>query len=308
MPGSDPRLSTQSYSVALALLLASAVAVAIMPNGSKFAMLGGANPQTLLIIRTGTGVMIFGAILMARSRGFRIPRGHLPLLLAAGVSSALMNYAIVSAILTIDVSLAVLILFVHPFFVVLYFGWKHGETITTQRLLWSFLAFAGLSLALAVDFAMLDWVGVAFAVASAILCAIMVVCKVRANQALDGATVCFHVSLVGFIMFAAIALLSDSISWPKTGLGWSGAVGAGLAFSAAYFTWLLAAKIIGASRASLLSFIEPIAAILLAALLLGERLTMLQWCGVAMVATGLFLLEALPGRSRAAVTHAAAPP
>lgn len=308
MPGNTPKLLTRDYNLALALLLISALAVAVMPNGSKLALLDGTNAQTLLVIRTSTGIVIFGAILLARRRSFRIPTGAMPLLLAAGISSALMNYSIVTAIRTIDVSLAILIIFLHPFFVVLYFNWIHGAPLTIQQLLWSLLAFLGLTLALAVDFSVLDWAGLAFATASAIMCTIMVICKVRANQTVDGVSVCFHVSLAGFVMFAIIALTTNSIVWPQTALGWSGALGAGLAFCTAYFTWLLAAKMIGASRASLLSFIEPVATILLAALMFGERLTVLQWGGVALVAAGLFLLEALPGRQRRAITQPAAPP
>jgi drug/metabolite transporter (DMT)-like permease len=50
----------------------------------------------------------------------------------------------------------------------------------------------------------------------------------------------------------------------------------GVAFAITYFTWLGAARIIGRSRATLLTFMEPVATILFAALLFGERMTIIQ--------------------------------
>ncbi len=45
-------------------------------------------------------------------------------------------------------------------------------------------------------------------------------------------------------------------------------------------------------------FMEPVATILFAALLFGERMTIIQWGAVALVALGLMLFEVFPGHAR----------
>ncbi|MCB1380374.1 MAG: DMT family transporter [Alphaproteobacteria bacterium] len=295
MAKSPVTIGQQGYVLALLLLAISAVAVGFMPVGMKIGLSDGSNPQTLLIIRTVMGTAIFGSILLIRREGFRVARPMLAMVAAAGVCSALMNYSVASAIIRIDVSLAILILFFHPFLVVYYFRWSGGESLTLQQLAWSGMAFIGLALVLAVDLAVLDWTGLVFAGLAGLLATVMVITMVRANRDLSGVAVCFHVSLTGLGMFVAITLATGSMAWPQTTIGWSAAAGAGIAFSVAYFTWLIAAGIIGAGRASLLSFTEPVVSVVFAALLLGERLSLLQWGGVALVAAGLFLLEAWPG-------------
>ena len=60
----------------------------------------------------------------------------------------------------------------------------------------------------------------------------------------------------------------------------------------AFLAYLSAVRLIGPSRATILTFMEPLGAILLAAALFGERLTGLQWAGVTLVLGGLFFMEA----------------
>lgn len=295
---SPATIGQRGYGLALFLVAASAVVFGIMPIGTKLGLENGSNPQTLLIIRTVIGCIIFGTLLAVRRQSFRVPLSKLALLAAAGACSALMNFCFASAIDRIDVSLAILIIFFHPFLITYYFRWSSNEPQTLQQLIWSIMAFAGLALALAVDFAVLDWAGLGYAAMAGLFCTIMVITMVQANRDLDGIAVCYYISLSGLVMFAIITFVTGSFAWPQNTTGWTGAAGAGVAFSIAYFAWLLAAKIIGAGRASLLSFTEPVVTIIFAAILLGEQLSLLQWGGVALVAAGLFFLEALPGKSK----------
>ncbi len=50
-------------------------------------------------------------------------------------------------------------------------------------------------------------------------------------------------------------------------------------------------KRLGTSRTAIISTLEPLFTIALAALLLGDRLTMAQWLGAALVIVGVLLAE-----------------
>jgi drug/metabolite transporter (DMT)-like permease len=86
---------------------------------------------------------------------------------------------------------------------------------------------------------------------------------------------------------------------------WPGLVGIGILATALAFQGFYAgARRIGAANASLVSTIEPVYTIVLATLLLGERLTAVQAVGAALVIAGVVLAQAR-GRRRATAPEGA---
>lgn len=102
------------------------------------------------------------------------------------------------------------------------------------------------------------------------------------------------VALQGFILPASPA------SWLI--LAAMGAVGTVIPLT----TLFAGVKRIGAARAAILSAVEPISTLILALLLLGERLQPLQWLGGALILTGVVLLQHAP-TPRPAPTHQSEP-
>jgi drug/metabolite transporter (DMT)-like permease len=279
---------------AVTLLVLSAVSIALMPSFAKLAFLDGSNPGTVVTIRTMTSVILLGAYMLSKGMRFRLAGAVILLAVFATLSSAVMNYSFLMAMARIDISLTILIVFAHPFLIALYYHLTGASPITPLRFSWTMLAFVGLALALAVSFASVDKYGLAFAVISALTCTIMVLAMVRLNEHVGGVTTNFHMALWSFLLFASALVVTGDIALPCSMTGWLGSVGNGVAWVIAYLSFLAAVRLIGASRATVLTFMEPVAAILLAALLFGERLTGVQWVGVALVALGLFFVEADP--------------
>jgi drug/metabolite transporter (DMT)-like permease len=295
--------SGRNAAIAVIMLAICTLAVGFMPNIAKLAFAEGTNPATLMVIRSAVGIAVFGAIIAASGGPFRVPLAIVALA-ALAAANAFFNFTYMSSILYIDIGLATLILFTHPYLVAFYFHFSGGTRLSGLQALWSAMAFAGLGLALTIDFGRIDTVGLIHACLATAFCTVMILALVRVNKEIGGLVTCFYMSLGGFVIFAAATPFTSPFAWPLSAFGWWAAAGVGVAFAATYFTWLIAVRLIGGARATLLTFAEPIATIIIAAIMFGERLTLLQWAGVCLVALGLFLLEALPGRRTVAASNA----
>ncbi len=287
--------STRDSIVAALLMLLCASAVAIMPNSAKLTYQEGSNSETVLFLRSLTGVILLGMYLAATGGVFRIPASLFWTAALASLSAALMTWTWYEAINYLDISLSVLIIFAHPLIVAFYYHFTGVSLLTNFRVFWGAAAFVGLAFALSVDLANVSLTGVALSGVSALFATTLLISMVRINDQVGGITTNFHLALWSLVLFSVLLAATGSLQLPTTGLGWATGIGNGFAYVTAYVSFLGAARLVGGSRASMLSFLEPIATILLAAALFGERLSPAQWGGVALVAMGLVAMEAPKG-------------
>lgn len=291
VPSGEALRGRRASLVAFGLLAFAALCVALMPSLTRLAYEAGANPGTTVFIRTLTSVALLGTYMTWARKSFRIPVPLMVAAIVATLSSAAMNYGFMAAVFHMDISLTILIMFVHPFLVSLWYHLAGGPRMTALSLGCTAMAFLGLALALAVSFETASRLGMALAAGAALACTVMVVAMLKVNQRVGGATTNFHMAFWSMLLFGALLAFGAEVAPPRTALGWASAMGNGIAWIGAYLAFLGATRLIGPSRATILSFMEPVAAILLAAALFGERLTGLQWAGVGLVAAGLFFLE-----------------
>lgn len=91
--------------------------------------------------------------------------------------------------------------------------------------------------------------------------------------------------------------LIDSMAFPVSLKGWVGILGTGVTFTLGYTLFFVGAAIIGATRAAMISILEPVLTIMFAIILVNEWLTAIQWLGVAMVVASLLVME-MPRKAR----------
>ena len=147
------------------------------------------------------------------------------------------------------------------------------------------------------------WIGVAFSIASALLYAGFTLVSGRLSAGLGAgpATTCLTVVAAAVMGLSA---LWRPLNWPaevapEAWFLYLGVVTAALALLA--FSW-------GAARLSptaltVATLVEPLTAVVLAALLLGERLGPLQWLGGALLLGSIWGLSRRIGPSQAAGSH-----
>ena len=262
--GNDP--TTQDTIAATLLLIVGAIGVAFMPSTAKLALQSGSNTETVIVIRALTGTVLLGGYLFFKRGIFSIPRPLVAATIGVCLASAGMNYSFLTAIQYIDISVGILIVFIHPLLIAAYYHIAGQSLLTTARMLFGLAASVGLGLALAVDVSTISFAGVAYAFSAAVCVTVMVLLIVHISSQVGSVTTNFHMSFWALV-FTCILIVFQNVQWPQTPLGWISSVGNGIAYLISFLAFLLAASLIGASRAAMLSFMEPIATILLAAAL-----------------------------------------
>jgi drug/metabolite transporter (DMT)-like permease len=91
--------------------------------------------------------------------------------------------------------------------------------------------------------------------------------------------------------FAAACLVTGSARLPATPPGWLGLAGVGFFYAIALIGVFTATARMGPMRVGFYMNFEPVAAVVLAALILGQTLAPVQLAGAALVICALFLFR-----------------
>ncbi|HEX6317245.1 MAG TPA: DMT family transporter [Burkholderiales bacterium] len=272
-------------------LLAFAVAFAMTGICTALALQGGSNPLTVVTVRTVSALALLMAWFYLMKVQFRLPRRDAVIALAIGIPLSINNYMINAAIGEIPVPLAVLIFYTWPA-ITTAASWLLGK----ERFRWRAaaalaLAFAGVALALNVELSAAQAKGVWLALGAAFLWSATFLLTGHFFHGRDTRVPTLYMMLTALAVFAAACVLTGEVAWPATAAGWSGLGGVGAFYTFALIGLFFASVRIGATRAGFYMNFEPIASVLLAALILGQRLAPVQLAGAALVIAALFLFR-----------------
>ncbi len=288
---------TQSQAFGIGMILLGSVFVGVMPNAAKIAYQDGANPLALILLRTIFGALGMALFMIVRGRKFGIARTHVKQSAIAGIAQFFCALGFMGSVAYIDVSLASLLIFFFPFIVAVISHWRGDIRLTPMIVGCMIVATVGLGLALGVKFGELDMRGVYLAIIGAIAMATMVFSASSLSSAIGATPANFFMTCWAAFYYAAVALILPSfgiiepMAFPSTSLGWIAIVATGVTFTMGYVLFFVSALIIGPTRASTLSIVEPVMIILFAVLLVGEWLNTIQWVGIVLVLSSLFAME-----------------
>lgn len=275
------------------LILLSALCFGVMPLFGRLAYAEGADTQAVLLLRfVIAGVLLAVLMLLRRERW---PRGKLALgLLAMGaVGYAGQAFSYFTALKYASASLTALLLYTFPVIVTLIAAvWLH-EPLTRRKVAALLLASVGLALTVG-DALSGSPVGIAFGLGAALIYSVYIAVGTKLTPqagALPSATV---VMLGGALTFLLVSLWQAPVM-PHSPLGWTAIAAIGVMCSViaalAFFAGLAR---VGASEAAMLSTFEPVVTVVLAAGLLGERLSVSQCLGGAVIIAAVLLLAKSP--------------
>lgn len=285
--------------IGVLLVLLSGAAIAIVPTSAKFAFEAEANTLTLVTLRGVVGLVLMALFMAASSQSFRLPRRTFAPCAAAGMAHAVVAYGFIGSVAYIPVGLAVLVYATHPILLAVMFHWQGRERLTPRKLALAFTAFTALALVLGAGLNEPNIAGVALAALASLAVCGVILLGTRAQQ--DGATnaqVNLVMIAVATIVCGAITTAGDAWSLPAGASGWLGLVGAGGGVTVGLVAFFAACRFIGPVRATMLSNVEPLLGVLFAVAVLGERLSGLQWGGVALAVAALALFEVSASRYR----------
>jgi len=276
---------------------------------TRYADGAGVSSLALATWRAGVGAVVVLVFLVAQSLAGRpswrrwrdLPaRDRIVLALAAG-TNAFLNFAAFIAFVRIGIALTLLIFYVYPAFVALASMVWFGERL--DRVRWGALAMSMAGVVLVVvgqgELRALDAIGIGLALAAALgqtfyaLAAHHWFRAVPGAQAaastMGGAAILYLAAALLFGQFAVMAqpLASGAALWPVLV---AGIVGAGMPT----VLFIRGIRLLGAPRATILSTLEPVVGVTLAAVLFAVVPSPLQLVGGGLIIAAGIVLQLRP--------------
>ena len=280
--------------VGVAIVVLSSLCIAFVPSSAKISINEGASIIALLISRCLIGaVLLFPITLMQRTR-LLIPRALLARTIIATIFNVGMIGCLYSAVQFVDVGLAVLILYMFPLGIAIWSHFSGRQKVNVVQ--WG--SVAGLLLL------MLDTVRVGSA-SGLLLCFGSMICAMiyttmssDLTDSLGSALVNLQTNIwsVAILSLAVLLPLGQDITLPQTTTGWMAILSNGTFYMLGFWLFFEGCRIIGVTRASILTLVDPLFAAVIAILFLGQFLTFSEWIGFAIILGALLVFETQKSR------------
>jgi drug/metabolite transporter (DMT)-like permease len=255
----------------------------------RFAYASGVATTTLLALRFAIAAGILVAVALARREPW--PRGKT---LAAVVVLGALGYAgqsftFFTALTLAPASLVALLLYLYPALVAVLSASLLHERLSAAKLAALAVALVGTVLTIG-PASSASPLGVALGIAAAAIYAVYIVAGSRLTARVPPLTMATVVIASAAAVFA-VAALAQGPTWPRTSAGWLAVLGIAIISTVAAIVLFFAGlERVGPTRASVLSTVEPVCTVLLAAALLGETVAPTQLVGGALILAAVVLL------------------
>jgi drug/metabolite transporter (DMT)-like permease len=274
-----------------ALLVAAVMLIATgFATGSTLARLSydsGVTALTVNTLRSVAAAVVLAAVLHLQGVGLALPRRMRLQAAGLGLIMAAYSYVLFVAIGLMPVALAIVVFYTWPFMVGVGAWWLGQERLTWLWPVTAAVAFAGLVVALDVGGSVPDARGVALALLGAVGWAVLLLLNRRLVGSGDSRPVTLWMLLSAVAAYAVASAASGDFHLPRDTLGWVGLGGAAGIYSVLPMSLFAVAKLAGPVRTALVMNFEPIASLILGALLLDQVLTGPQVLGMALVVASL---------------------
>jgi drug/metabolite transporter (DMT)-like permease len=287
---------TRTESVGLSLAVASAAAYGTSSVVIKVALRHHLTVATLVTLRLGVASLFLWVLVSARRIPWREGRRRAAVLLAAGTTTAV-PWILSSASLTrLPAQAAGLLLFTYPAWVTGFQIALHRERLSVGKVLAIGLGLLGVALLLGSPAGLLDGAGVALALMAAVALAGYIVLVATVIRDTHPVAVSAYLTTGGAILMAVVAGGTGLVHPSMTASSWGWIVLLGLTSAVGISMFLPAMTRIGATRTSIASNFQPIVTVVLAAVVLSERLSVLQLLGSALIVGSVATLPMLRER------------
>ena len=255
----------------------------------------GVNPATAAFFRLGFGAGAALLLVLVLRHRIAITAAGVPALLMVTISLSATTLLYLNSVAFIPVSLAVLIFYTYPLQVAAYTTVVERRPLGALRGTAFVIAFVGLAIAFGPSFEILDGLGILLAALAAVGLATMFVSTGHALKHVDVMTVMVSANVGSLPIMVAGVLLLGGIALPVGNAGWTALVASGVCYATGIFMNFAAIKFAGPTRTAMMFNLEPIVAIVVSAVVLGEALGTIQYAGGALV-IGALVMTSLADR------------
>ncbi|MDD1515612.1 DMT family transporter [Priestia megaterium] len=266
---------------------------------STKAVLDKLDPYTLLVLRFGIGALFLLVLLVLKRYPLNIPLKYIPHLIVLGILGVFVHQVILAtALLTINASAAGWIISFSPVFTVILSVFFLHEKMTVLKASGMIVAIIGVLLVTTSSnqqsFQLPINVGYLLMILSTLNWAIYSVLLKRLHIQLPSLVVTFYMCLIGFTL--TTPFLVRNRGWEimpfLTSVEWAHVLFLGVFVSGvAYWYWAKALEVLEASQASVFLYLEPVATLITAILLLQEKIIPVSILGGIIIIMGVILVN-----------------
>ena len=281
----------------ISLALISAASFGVMPVFAKVAYDDGAQPVAVLSVRFGLAAVVLLAV--ARARGEALPRGRLlvGLLLLGGIGYVGQSLCYFFALERISAGLTALLLYFYPALVVVLGAVLLKDRPRPVAVLCVVLATVGTALTVG-PVGRGQVTGVLLGLTAALIYSLYVLASSKVSGIGSFAMAATVMSAAAF-SYGVLALATRP-QYPTAPTAWLALGGVALFGTIIAVTAFFAAlALLGASDTSVVSTVEPVVSIVVAGLVLGERLGPVQVAGGVVVLAAVAVLARVGPRTTA---------
>ncbi len=273
----------------LVLIIISAASFGVMPIFARLAYNAGAEPITVLFLRFTIAAVVMNLIMILRRTAY--PRGLvlLELILLGAIAYVGESLAYFLALKMASAGLVALLLYIYPALVTALSAVFLKEHLTRVKIVALFIALSGTALTLRISGGG-SLMGILLGIAAAVDYAIYILLGsriVRRSGSMASTTVIITSTAGVYVGIVAI----HGTTYPTTSTGWIAIIAIALISTVlAFVTFFAGLKRIGPTTTSTLSTFEPIVAVVLAAIVLGETISPIQILGGILILAAVVLL------------------
>lgn len=278
------------------LVLISACSYALTPILAKLAYANGATPATVVLIRFIVGAIMFIGIWRTDPHPLNITGSILAIGVVLGIIQIAHATAYLNAVSLVPVSVAVIVIYLYPSFVALLAKIFDNVNIGYVRALCITGAFLGVALTTGTKLTSLNSHGLILAGCAAVTAATLIHLGGKFSRAVGSVTFGLLAFCSATVIIGIWTVTFGDMIFPNTAIGWIGAIGAGMTFSIGVLSFFTALKVLDSVKATIISNLEPLFAICIGVVVLGEGLSTIQLIGAALVVGAVMVSNvAAPG-------------
>lgn len=285
--------------VGVALVLVSAAGFGTLGIFGVYAQRAGVSIPTVLAYRFAIASLLVWGVL-AWNGGARLLRGRslVVALALGGVGYATMSALYFLGLEFLTAGLVAIVLYTYPAFVVVLAVLTIGERVTRVMVVALGLALAGVALVVGADPAGVSVVGVLVVLGAAVAYATYITISRAVLETVDPLVLTAHVVPAAALSFVVAGTATGEFAvWPGRS-AWPILVGvAVLATAIPMFTFFAGIERIGASRAGVVSTVEPLVTVALGVALFAEPVTPTTAVGGGLILVAVVVLQRESGSS-----------
>lgn len=276
------------YYLGVLLVLISAISMGTLPIFSLYAYQGNASVHTVLFLRFSIAAIIlflYSAITIEKTV---ITRSYLlSLFIIGGVIYTLQSNLYLTSFKYIPASLASLFFYSYPIFVSILSVFIDKEKPGSKMAAAIILSLLGLTLVLGTSIHSINLLGAFLALGTGAVYSVYIIMSKHALQNASPALTSAFVTFFAASSLLIIGLYKGTLGFTFTSSTWWAILGTSLfATVIGILALYKGIELLGSTRASILSMVEPLATIAFATLLFHEHLSLIQLAGGILVLTG----------------------